>query len=401
MPINLAKLTRRRFLQAAGASLLLYGRGANAAESADIESDGVYVLNDTHVEEKHPADSPADPAFQEDWTDGIIDSKKWYIPRKKWGDGNHGVVPENVHIETDIVAGRQQNVLVCEAHGDRYDGNVTGLWGKKERVGGAIVAKPFFASGRFEVVMKIGSQTHRDGGPESPEHPQGCVPAIWSYGYRWVEGDAKQKGDFVPANPLYNPHMPAYGIAANEYWSEIDFPEFGKNGDFNKALYNTFCQNRHDPNLFDASTASDGHYHTFTTEWRTQLHPLESITDEQVARHLGYWWMQDKSVPFGDYLGNPLKRLGKNRYAVYQGKSVTHWIDGKLVGTHDRFVPVMAAQLNLGVWLPKWAGPAPWKTARVSFASVKVWQYDDPGDVRGVLVDDITDNFGPDGAELP
>lgn len=105
-------------------------------------------------------------------------------------------------------------------------------------------------------------------------------------------------------------------------------------------------------------------------------------------------------MPFADYLGNPLKRLGNNRYAVYQGKSVTHWIDGKFVGTHDKFVPVMAAQLNLGVWLPKWAGPAPWKTAQVSIASVKVWQYDDPGDVRDVLVNDITDNFGPDGAEL-
>ena len=110
--------------------------------------------------------------------------------------------------------------------------------------------------------------------------------------------------------------------------------------------------------------------------------------------------MQSKSVPFADYLGNPLKRLGKDRYAVYQGKTVTHWIDGKPVGTHNKSVPAMAAQLNLGVWLPKWAGSAPWETARVSFASVKVWQYDDPGDVRGVLVDDITDNFGPAGTEL-
>ena len=53
----------------------------------------------------------------------------------------------------------------------------------------------------------------------------------------------------------------------------------------------------------------------------------------------------------------------------------------------------MAAQLNLGVWLPEWAGPAPWKTARVSFASIKIWNYDDPGDVRGVLTDMIPDSF--------
>ena len=57
----------------------------------------------------------------------------------------------------------------------------------------------------------------------------------------------------------------------------------------------------------------------------------------------------------------------------------------------------MAAQLNLGVWLPDWAGPAPWKTAKISFASVKIWQYGDPGDVRGVLVDPIGDSFDKDG----
>ena len=77
-----------------------------------------------------------------------------------------------------------------------------------------------------------------------------------------------------------------------------------------------------------------------------------------------------------------------------------HWIDGRFVARNTNFVPAMAAQLNLGVWLPDWAGPAPWKTARISFASVKIWQYDDPGDVRGVLVDPIGDSFGKDGRPL-
>ncbi|MCA9068852.1 MAG: hypothetical protein KDA84_08015, partial [Planctomycetaceae bacterium] len=101
------------------------------------------------------------------------------------------------------------------------------------------------------------------------------------------------------------------------------------------------------------------------------------------------------------YLGNPLKRIGPNQYAVYQGDKVTHWLDGQKVGENTKFVPAMAAQLNLGIWLPKWAGPTPWKTARVSFASVKVWQYGDPGDVRGILTDDITNNFDAQGRELP
>ena len=190
-------------------------------------------------------------------------------------------------------------------------------------------------------------------------------------------------------------------MAANEYWSELDFPEIGKQGDFSKGLYNTFCQNRHDSQLFDVSPATDGEYHVFTTEWKTQLRPFEDVKDHQVVKHLGYWWIQDESIPFDKYLGNPLKKLGPDQYALYSGDVVTHWIDGEIVGTNRKYVPVMAAQLNLGIWLPEWAGPAPWQTSQVSIASVKVWQYDNPGDVHGVLVDDITNNFGPDGQIIP
>lgn len=34
-------------------------------------------------------------ALDEDWSGGI-DSEKWYVMRRHWGKGHHGVVPENV-----------------------------------------------------------------------------------------------------------------------------------------------------------------------------------------------------------------------------------------------------------------------------------------------------------------
>src|SRR5688572_20773943 len=102
-----------------------------------------------------PLPPSAKLAFTEDWADGKIDPAKWYLLRKRWGEGNRGVVPENVSIARDIVAGAERNVLVCEAHGDQYDGPVVGEGGIKTRVGGVIVSKPYFASGRFEVVMKL------------------------------------------------------------------------------------------------------------------------------------------------------------------------------------------------------------------------------------------------------
>ena len=58
MPIHLTTLNRRRFLQAAGGSILLYGHNVSASETGDVDADLVYLLNDTHIGEKHPEDSP-------------------------------------------------------------------------------------------------------------------------------------------------------------------------------------------------------------------------------------------------------------------------------------------------------------------------------------------------------
>lgn len=348
-------------------------------------------------EDLSPLPSGARLALEEDWSSGELDDKKWYVYRKRWGNGNHGVVPENVAIGKDQVDGQLKNVLVCTAHGDKYDGDVIGWWGNKTRVGGVIVSQKHFASGRFEVVMKIGSQEKHAGGPADPMRPKGCIPALWTYSYRWVEADKKRQGEFQAEVPMYNPHMPAYGLAASEYWSELDFPEFGKAGDFEKSMYNTFLQNRHDNRFFETPQAIDGEYHTFVTEWRTHLRPMPEIRDDQVVESEGFYWIQDKSIPFENYLGNPLKKLGENKYALYDGKIATHYIDGQKVAENDKWVPAMSAQLTMGIWLPDWAGPADWKTASMKIASVKVWQYGDEGDVFGVMKGRTPDSFAKDG----
>ena len=49
-------------------------------------------------------------ALEEDWSSGKIDPQEWYALRKHWGQGNAGVVPENVSITTDDVGGKKVNV---------------------------------------------------------------------------------------------------------------------------------------------------------------------------------------------------------------------------------------------------------------------------------------------------
>ena len=334
----------------------------------------------------------AELALEEDWSSGKIDPDRWYALRKQWGQNNFGVVPENVAIVKDEVDGKLRNVLRCTANGDRYDGPITGQWKKKQRVGGVLVSKQHFASGRFEVVMKIG--TH-----ENPR-PPGIVPAIWTYGYRMVKVAPELSDNFNAKQPLYHPYLQKWGKGMAFFWSEIDFPEFGKDGKYGEPMYNTFLNKQHHTTTFDAHGAADGRYHTYTTEWRTGLKPIENVRDSQVAAAEGFYWIQDKAVPYDQYWGAPLKKLGPDKYAVYSGLSAKHWIDGKYVGENTKFVPAMTGQLNIGVWLPKWAGAAPWKSCSVQFASIRVWQFDDPGDVKGILTEDITNNFDKGGNPL-
>lgn len=60
MPIHLPAQNRRQFLLSLGAGMVTYSASglSRAEEPTDHQDDLVYVLNDTHIGEKHPANSP-------------------------------------------------------------------------------------------------------------------------------------------------------------------------------------------------------------------------------------------------------------------------------------------------------------------------------------------------------
>jgi hypothetical protein len=347
-----------------------------------------------------PLKQDAQLALDEDWSQGI-NPEKWYVMRRHWGNGHHGVVPENVRMGQEHGEnGVARNILVCEAHGDQYDGPVKGFRNRGNRVGGVIVSKAFFASGRFEVTMRVGGTEKLDGGPDDPARPIGTIPAIWVYAGWSTRVKPELADSYVAENPMYQPYLQEWGRGNAFYWSELDFPELGKKGDFDHGLYNTFLAKQTDSITYPVNVA-DGRFHTYTTEWRTTLIAMKDLRDDQVAEHGQFWWVRDLKVPFGSYWGNPLKRRGPDQYATCQGLIARHWIDGKFIGENTKFVPCIAAQLSLGVWLPDWAGPAPWKVSRVGFGRIRVWQYGDEGDVKGLLTNDQPDNIAKDGSRLP
>ncbi|YCM42660.1 glycoside hydrolase family 16 protein [Verrucomicrobiaceae bacterium 227] len=332
-------------------------------------------------------------ALDENWSNGI-DAEKWYVMRRHWGKGHHGVVPENVKVvqESDGKGGTR-SVLVCKAHGDQYEGPVRGQKNRGDRVGGVIATKDFFASGRFEISMRVGSTEKVDGGPADPTKPIGAIPAIWTYAGWTTRVKPEDAKTFSKENPLYQPGLQEWGTGSAFYTSEIDFPELGKKGDFSKGLYNTYMAGKADYQSFAVEIA-DGQFHTYTTEWRTHLVEIKDLRDDQVLEHAGYFWIRDLKIPFELYLGNPVQKLGPNRYAICQGLHAKHWVDGKFVGENTKYVPSIAAQLSLGVWLPNWGGPAPWQESSVTFGRLRIWQYNDEGDVTGILKNDQPNNIG-------
>ena len=218
--------------------------------------------------------------------------------------------------------------------------------------GAAVVSKRFFASGVYEVVFKIG--TNEEGKP-----PIGMVPAIWTYAYRFVTHAEGKRKQFDRANPAYHPVLDRHNWGGCEYWSEIDFPEFGKRQKLEEGLFNTFLNDKHDSRVWPTPGVLDGKYHTIRMTWTTEMRPVPGVSDAQVEKAHGFWWVQDPKVPFEQYWGNPLKRVGKDRYEVYAGKEVVYELDGKRVGSSTKYVPAMGAQMTLGVWFPKWGGEAP------------------------------------------
>lgn len=99
----------------------------------------------------------ADPpdAFYDDFGLGAIDPDRWYAVRANF-DSWHayysgGVVPENLYV--------RDGILHCEAHGDRYAGDVFGAdesgRPRKDRVGACASTRGFFASGRYEVRARV------------------------------------------------------------------------------------------------------------------------------------------------------------------------------------------------------------------------------------------------------
>jgi beta-glucanase (GH16 family) len=133
-----------------------------------------------------------------DGFDSGIDPARWRLARTQWenDDDNGGVVPENVSVRDGLV--------LLEGHGDLYTGPVHGIretHGKLEdlpdghRVGAAIVTTERYASGRYEIRIRIPRRL-------------GACSAIWTYHEEETADDHTVQHEIdveVPGRPA-DPH---------------------------------------------------------------------------------------------------------------------------------------------------------------------------------------------------
>ncbi len=270
---------------------------------------------------KANATEPA--VFFDDFQGNKIDSSKWLVAFKQWGgDGaNGGVLPQNVTVQNDK--------LVIEAYGDQYTGNVRGinkdysLRADGKRVGGAIATMDYFASGKYEVRMKVAPQL-------------GVASAIWTFHYE----------EFDEGDPMYQ-NKP---VGGSDYYAlnhEIDMEFPGRPGpahnnfSFDRGLFNTWVGENDDEYTTEyaplGQAIDDGQFHTYRFDWHT------GSSSEQ--------------------------------------KRVDFYIDDVLIHTTTDHVPTLASRLWIGAWFPAtWAGTPNFDTETLELDWVRITPFEQEGD---------------------
>lgn len=328
--------------------------------------------------------------FFEDWSQGVQPSR-WYLYRKVFGTGNNGEVPELVSLETDEVDGVVKNVVVLTGQGNLTDSSILGIkrvngqyltGDSPQRVGAAITTVDYFASGTYEVRMKICSP---NSAPEAA--PVGLAPSIFTFHYEehYPASNDRNGTQLNPADPQYQPRI-RQGTRKTGFYStvnsEIDCPELGKNGDFNNASYTCYTSEVLSTNI-TANLANyginllDGEYHTYTTIWSTQLLPT-ALQDWQVKLHGNYYYAYDSAT--SSIQGYAVVKVD-GVWHRYAGKEATFFIDGLEVGAITQTVSPISARLTILAWFPSWAGVPNWDETKIYISEVSIVPNPQPGDV--------------------
>ncbi len=284
-----------------------------------------------------------------DGFDGGVDFDRWYIGKQAWGasgDGNGGVVPQNVSYTDD---GR----LIITGNGAYYtDGEVRGVGSHKDGTlsGGALISKFKVRPGRFEIKMKVLPRL-------------GACSAFWTFAY-----DDETRGNHeidieLPGGTHTGGVLGFDKLLNTNYWTE------------NQSV-------SEDKNLSEVTggavkLATDGKWHTYGFDWYTSV-PGQAeyvkIKQDKDGNILGADGKPDgrRVSPEGYIIEDGArtdKRVDEDGSVYTIGADgekikerntdagvVIYYVDGKITSINEELVPWYESRLWLGVWFPNNSG---------------------------------------------
>jgi hypothetical protein len=151
-------------------------------KNPDEDPDPVVVVDDGIDGDPDIGDLSIAGTFYDKF-EGSLDESNWEPLTQVWGqpaDVLHqhgGVIKENVYTKSGHA--------VMRALGDKYTGTLRGAGGQSKRLGGVMKSKKRFASGRYEIKMRVLQNSDK-----------GVLSAAWTFWYKEINNvNAKQRCD--------------------------------------------------------------------------------------------------------------------------------------------------------------------------------------------------------------
>ncbi len=256
-----------------------------------------------------------------------LDESRWEPLTQVWGQPTNvlhqhgGVIKENVYTKIGYA--------VMRALGDKYTGNLRGAGGHSKRLGGVMKTKKRFASGRYEVKMRV---------LQSPD--MGVLSAAWTFWYKEIT-NTNSAAAYQKALTAGN--IPSNGVITLNH--EIDIEVKGEK--LGNPIFTNWIgekENEYKSKAVPVTKGlSDNAFHVYRWDWHTG--------------------------------GN-----GKTA-------RIDYYIDDKLMHTSTEKVPYIASYFYVGNWFAWWAGydtgtyKAPNFDSQEMFVDwVKITPFNDPND---------------------
>jgi hypothetical protein len=370
---------------------------------------------------------------------------------KVWGDGsgptpfNRGVNSRNVYIAPEesvqytlnkIPGTLKQKVMIMEAHGDDYKGDVPGIkkvpqltgppdgslpvcpkWGEisttvtnyNKRVGGVACTRDQYGPGVYNILAYVPKTTDMDNGKDG----RGYVFAIWPYNYAEIyDVNAPQymNNKNTPCTGMCDgggktPPCPTQSTCDNVPFTvinhEIDIeipcnsPQLSSNAaDWkNNITWDTMNCNTWltDTGNYDVRT---GGYYTQVAVKKSGGGTFISDAPEADSNKDYHWYTLDWNVNNTDptqnyvafYFDDP---FDPSDQTYFDGKKLPGKPNGQPLHKTTRFVPTRAGRLNFGPWMAWWGyggttGGAPnFDTSKVRLAHLSIIPYNQYNDTIG------------------